>query len=604
MSIINTLGPVGLNPTGEYNNTKKYERLDVVLYEGSSYVALKDSIGQLPTNTEYWDKLVSGGVGVDDIVDNLNSNDSDKVLSANQGNILNNKIDNEITISQPYLNEELGTCVLIKNKDLTILSDCGNTGQDTLIRNFLDTKEVENIDVLIITHFHGDHAGCQETILREYCNENTKIYIGMVPDYSQFGISESGSYTRYQRFLTLCSELGLSYEVPTNNSSEVINNVKLRFLNTDTSYLEDYYDSYSDSNIDNYKKSNLNNLSLVCEITINGEKILITGDVEQTAQTKIASYINKVNIMQIPHHNYNSYGDKTFFDNANPDITFANRGTSAVDLFPYFSRYVRFVKPIRIIQNYQVPIELSIKNGHIDILSGVDFITAFNDNSKNQILTFLPESGHCTFDEVDLYDFSVWDSDYINDLFYNCSERKEISTPFYRTSRYTSLVTELNNIDDNVAHLQYKLEINNKYMEFINSSEAFTSYRIYFAPDLPAQKYVALMPFGVSNIELTGSDINIDNVRYRQSFVAFVSDDATTNVYNLTLNRVNSSNGSATYIGYWQNLSQDRYLTFMKAEIIFTSNGYTFTYYRVVYDKTANAWTINNSNPELVKITV
>lgn len=60
MSIINTLGPVGLNPTGEYNNTKKYERLDVVLYEGSSYVALKDSIGQLPTNTEYWDCIAVG----------------------------------------------------------------------------------------------------------------------------------------------------------------------------------------------------------------------------------------------------------------------------------------------------------------------------------------------------------------------------------------------------------------------------------------------------------------------------------------------------------------------------------------------------------------
>ena len=59
-SQINTLGPVGFNPTGEYDNTHKYERLDVVYYEGSSYVALQESIGQLPTNTEYWDCIAVG----------------------------------------------------------------------------------------------------------------------------------------------------------------------------------------------------------------------------------------------------------------------------------------------------------------------------------------------------------------------------------------------------------------------------------------------------------------------------------------------------------------------------------------------------------------
>jgi len=65
MSQINILGPVGYNPTGEYDNTHKYDRLDVVYYEGSSYVALQESIGQLPTNTDYWDciagqKTISG----------------------------------------------------------------------------------------------------------------------------------------------------------------------------------------------------------------------------------------------------------------------------------------------------------------------------------------------------------------------------------------------------------------------------------------------------------------------------------------------------------------------------------------------------------------
>ena len=60
MAEIINLGPVGFNPTGNYDNTHKYERLDVVYYEGSSYVALQESIGQLPTNTEYWDCIAVG----------------------------------------------------------------------------------------------------------------------------------------------------------------------------------------------------------------------------------------------------------------------------------------------------------------------------------------------------------------------------------------------------------------------------------------------------------------------------------------------------------------------------------------------------------------
>lgn len=100
MSEIITLGPVGINPRGEYNSETEYEKLDVVTYQGSSYVAKQSVVGQVPT-TEYWQKLVSGGVGVDDIVDNLDSNDGEKPLSAKQGNNLNkSKVEVFDTVAQ------------------------------------------------------------------------------------------------------------------------------------------------------------------------------------------------------------------------------------------------------------------------------------------------------------------------------------------------------------------------------------------------------------------------------------------------------------------------------------------------------------------------
>lgn len=63
MSEIRTLGPVGLNPVGEYQENTSYERLDLVSHNGSSYVALKETLGHEVTDTEYWQRIADGEHG-------------------------------------------------------------------------------------------------------------------------------------------------------------------------------------------------------------------------------------------------------------------------------------------------------------------------------------------------------------------------------------------------------------------------------------------------------------------------------------------------------------------------------------------------------------
>lgn len=53
-----------------------------------SYVAISDSIGQLPSNTDYWLRLAADGLGYDDIVYNLTSTASNKALSVKQVKVL------------------------------------------------------------------------------------------------------------------------------------------------------------------------------------------------------------------------------------------------------------------------------------------------------------------------------------------------------------------------------------------------------------------------------------------------------------------------------------------------------------------------------------
>ena len=55
------LGRVALKYKGEYSSEITYKVLDVVSYEGSSYVAIKETTGNLPTNTTYWGQMAQKG---------------------------------------------------------------------------------------------------------------------------------------------------------------------------------------------------------------------------------------------------------------------------------------------------------------------------------------------------------------------------------------------------------------------------------------------------------------------------------------------------------------------------------------------------------------
>ena len=62
------LGKIMMTPKGVYNNSTAYEKLDVVTYNGSSYVCKQATTGNLPT-TDYWQLIANKGdkpvVGVD-----------------------------------------------------------------------------------------------------------------------------------------------------------------------------------------------------------------------------------------------------------------------------------------------------------------------------------------------------------------------------------------------------------------------------------------------------------------------------------------------------------------------------------------------------------
>lgn len=56
-----SIGRVTPLSKGAFNSNNTYERLDIVTYNGSSYMAKQQTVGNLPTNTEYWQLIAEKG---------------------------------------------------------------------------------------------------------------------------------------------------------------------------------------------------------------------------------------------------------------------------------------------------------------------------------------------------------------------------------------------------------------------------------------------------------------------------------------------------------------------------------------------------------------
>lgn len=188
------IGKVAMVAKGNYDNSTSYQTLDTVQYNDSTYMALKSTLGNLPTDTEYW-QLIGGGLQKEDIVDNLNSNDATKMLSAKQGNELDEKkitkfitlgdlrastalkVDMVVkTLGYYTINDGGGALYKIRNK---FNSDVDNGGSVIIIGNYTATMIVEDEVNVLSWGVKRQDATTQSNLnalLNYYSSGNISIY--------------------------------------------------------------------------------------------------------------------------------------------------------------------------------------------------------------------------------------------------------------------------------------------------------------------------------------------------------------------------------------------------------------------------------------------
>lgn len=266
--IYRNLGTVAMEPKGEYNSSTYYEKLNMVNYEGSTYVAKEPVQGETPSSSSKWMFL---GVGLPHIDSNLV----------------------EYIFPKFMANNSSGDCNLIKYKGINILIDCEKPAVWTSIKQMLDDNDVEHIDYFICTHYHIDHIGNFENLITYgYITTSTQLY--MSAETTTFGFSET-----IQAYKTICSNNNLTWYVPSENETLTIDKLKLTFTNCDAETLDTYYTD-----------KDQNNTSTIVLVEHDNVKSLYTGDAHSIVLKRVddLQFVNStIDLYKIGHHGIDNF---------------------------------------------------------------------------------------------------------------------------------------------------------------------------------------------------------------------------------------------------------------------------------------------------------
>ncbi|MBQ6507933.1 MAG: leucine-rich repeat protein [Flexilinea sp.] len=183
-----------------------------------------------------------------------------------------------------------GDCILVQTGDANapnnVLIDTGYKATRKDVVSYLKKLEVENVDALIISHFHKDHVGGAAYILE-------KISVGKVymPDYE----STRNTYIDMMNYL--------------QNGGSSIPRQRLLFEDTPDLFFEingaEYHIFPSSISFDG---DNDNDVSMVITLNYNGHTALFAGDLEKDGIAQLMGIhandlpVKSFDILKLPHH--------------------------------------------------------------------------------------------------------------------------------------------------------------------------------------------------------------------------------------------------------------------------------------------------------------
>ena len=194
-----------------------------------------------------------------------------------------------------------GGGVLVQKNGKTIMYDCGDIGAGKDVVDYLDTFDVKNIDMMIISHAHQDHMGGCIAVL--------KSSVAVKNVYHNGSTADTKIWKKFKKVL---------------QQKVTQNKTKVHIVKQDTT--EDgleilvAYDSHGEfiKEADN---------SILVRLVDDQVKILLTGDCEKPCEKEIASTSPvDATVLNVGHHGSEASSSQEFLSKVSPLIAVVSAG--------------------------------------------------------------------------------------------------------------------------------------------------------------------------------------------------------------------------------------------------------------------------------------
>lgn len=218
-----------------------------------------------------------------------------------------------------YIDVDQADCMLLLAGDTAIMIDGGNTGTSQEVLAYLRRFGVEQIDLMVNTHPHGDHLGGIPTVLNN------------IPTDEIWCADSTYDTYLYKNFTQLVQQKGFNISHPEPGTKFEENNVSVTVLGT-----LNPADKYSD----------LNDTSLVLMVEYGQRKFLFTGDMEAYAEKQLvdAKIDLKADILKVGHHGSYSSTSQIFLDKVKPQYGIISCGRNNEYGHPHDAPIIRLDK--------------------------------------------------------------------------------------------------------------------------------------------------------------------------------------------------------------------------------------------------------------------
>ena len=189
--------------------------------------------------------------------------------------------------------------VLVECDGQFMLYDGGNVDDGSLVVSYLQKQGVEQLQYVFCSHAHEDHVGGLAAVMAKF------------PAGHAYSSVMEASTKCFNDFVKYTQQQGLQLEVPSVGTVWPLGSATVTLLGPVTQYSE------------------TNNTSLVLRIDYGNTSFLLTGDMENTAETDLVnSGANlKADVLQVGHHGSSTSTGYLFLNAVLPEMGVISCGT-------------------------------------------------------------------------------------------------------------------------------------------------------------------------------------------------------------------------------------------------------------------------------------